>query len=382
MDLVLFAIALGTAVALAGALADVSLGLRKVRSLAGVPPARRGPSVSVVVAARDEARHIERAARSLAALDYEPLEIFIVDDRSTDGTGEILDRLAREHQRLRVVHVTELPAGWLGKNHALATGAAAAQGELILFTDADVVFDPTALGRAVRLMEADGIDHLTAMPRVVARGVALRAFVAAFGVFFTLYTRPWLAGRRRSRAHIGIGAFNLLRAAAYRRIGTHRAIALRPDDDLKLGKLVKAHGLRQAFVSGRELIAVEWYGSVAEMIEGLMKNAFAGVGYSVLLLVAATSGLILLNVWPVAALVVASGAAWWLNAAAVALDAALFWRVTRPAGTPYGYVLLLPAAAVLLAYVMWRSALLALSRGHIVWRGTAYPLAALKGNRV
>src|SRR6266446_10263487 len=143
-----------------------------------------------------------------------------------------------------------------------------------------VVFEPTTLRRAMTVMEQDEPDHLTAIPDTKVPGVALNAFVAAFGVFFFLYARPWKARDAHSRHHIGVGAFNLIRADAYRTIGTHRAIAMRPDDDMKLGKLVKKSGFRQDVVYGRGFITVEWYASLRELIDGLMKNAFAGVNYS------------------------------------------------------------------------------------------------------
>src|SRR5262245_58393739 len=114
-----------------------------------VPELEHWPTVSLIAPARNEERHIEQAVRSLVPIDYPGLEITIVNDRSTDRTGEILSRLATEFPQLNVVHLEELPAGWLGKNHALQLGADRSQGEWLLFTDADVIFEPTALRRAI-----------------------------------------------------------------------------------------------------------------------------------------------------------------------------------------------------------------------------------------
>ena len=147
-------------------------------------------------------------------------------------------------------------------------------------------------------MEAEGLDHLAAIPDVRVPGLALTAFMAAFGVFFSLYSRPWKARDPRSRAHIGIGAFNLIGPAAYRAVGGHRAIAMRPDDDMKLGKVLKQHGFRQEAVSGRGLVVVEWYATLRELVDGLMKNAFAGVDYSLVKVAGSTIALFLVNVWP------------------------------------------------------------------------------------
>ena len=169
---------------------DVLIGLRRIDSLARVPPRNDGPLVTLVTAARDEAFGIEAAARSLLALEYPALEFVMVNDRSTDRTGEILDGLAIRDSRVRVVHVRELPAGWLGKNHALHRGAAVARGEWILFADADIVMDPTTVGRAMQYVERRGVDHLTLLPRLVMPGILLEAFLSVFVVGLSAYLRP------------------------------------------------------------------------------------------------------------------------------------------------------------------------------------------------
>jgi cellulose synthase/poly-beta-1,6-N-acetylglucosamine synthase-like glycosyltransferase len=379
-ELALIALAASTTLLLAGAFVDFAIGFRGMRRLRDIVPASQPPSLSIVVAARNEARGIEPAIRSLLALDYPSLELFVVEDRSTDETGAILAALAREHPRLRLITITQLPEGWLGKNHALFAGAEQASGELLLFTDADVVFERTAVRRAVALLERNRLDHLAGIPDVEASGAPMNVFVAAFGVFFSAYSRPWKARDPRSACHIGIGAFNLVRASAYRAIGTHRAIAMRPDDDLKLGKLIKKHGLRQDVVLAGPLIVVEWYRSLREAIEGLTKNAFAGVDYSLLKVAAATLALLLINVWPFIGIFVTHGLARGLNAASAGLLAAIYvvsttgWRRL----SLFGY----PLAALLFTYIMWRSALLAVVSGRISWRGTSYSLAAMRANRI
>jgi glycosyltransferase involved in cell wall biosynthesis len=371
-----------TALVLAAAFLDFAAGHRQLRFLKDVPPALAGPPLSLIAAARNEAKGIEAAVTSLVRLDYPALQIIVVNDRSTDETGAILKRLARQHARLTIVEIAELPDGWLGKNYALFVGAAQASGDLLLFTDADVVFEPTVLRRAVSLMEPDKLDHLAVIPDVRVPGVMLNAFVAAFGVFFSMYARPWKARDPRSRHHIGIGAFNLLRAETYRSIGTHRAIAMRPDDDMKLGKLVKKHRFRQDVVYGHDCVVVEWYASLRELIDGLMKNAFAGVGYSLWAVAGSTAGLFLMYVWPLPALFMTHGVARALNGVSVLLIVLIFWISARYSGARLACVLAFPAAALLFAYIIWRSALLAVIRGTVTWRGTAYPLSQMRANRI
>lgn len=210
------------------------------------------PSVSVIVPARDEGDTIETALRSVLAQDYPGhLEVVAVDDRSTDGTGAILSRLASERpETMRVIPVHELPDGWLGKNHALYLGAREAGGDWLLFTDADVRFSAGCLTDAVGYAAREGLDHLTLAPEIVSRGVALKSFVAAFSLVFEVTQRPWRASDPRAREAVGVGSFNLVRREAYLRAGTHRPIRMRPDDDMRLGRLLKEAGFRQGVRDG------------------------------------------------------------------------------------------------------------------------------------
>jgi hypothetical protein len=228
-------------------------------------------------------------------------------------------------------------------------------------------------------LESRRVDHLAAIPDVRVPGFALNAFIAAFGVFFSMYSRPWEARNPRSRAHIGIGAFNLIRAQAYRAIGGHQPIAMRPDDDMKLGKLVKKRGFRQDAVLAHDFVVVEWYRTLGELVDGLMKNAFAGVEYSLVGVAGSTVALLLMNVWPFVALFLTTGTTQLIYAASVILLVLIFWIVNR---TRLGYVVAYPLAALLFTYIMWRSALLAVSRKTVIWRGTAYSLEEMRRNRV
>ena len=264
-----------------------------IRRLAAVEPDWTGdwPSVSIIAPARNEARHIEEAVRSLMRLDYEPLQITLINDRSTDETGAILNRLAAEFPQLNVVHLETLPPGWLGKNHALQFGADRSQGEWLLFTDADILFDPSCLRRAIAHALREQLDMLVAFPETRMPSWILKSFVATFSVFFMVFTRPWSVRNPSSGAHCGVGAFNLVRAAAYHRADGHRRLAMRPDDDLKLGKNMKLNGARCDVIDGFGMLAVNWYGSLRELIVGLEKNSFAVLEYSPVAVVASSMAL-------------------------------------------------------------------------------------------
>lgn len=350
------------------------------------PAGRPWPPVSVIVAARDEAAGIEAAMRSLLALDYPALELIAVDDRSSDGTGAILDRLAAldapHRPILRALHVGELPPGWLGKNHALALGARAAAGELLLFTDADVEFAPDALRTAVAIVEAEALDHLALGPGLRLPGAWIAACVAYFARQFTLFLRPWRARDPGSPAYIGVGAFNLVRAAAYRSVGGHERIALRPDDDVKLGKLIKRAGLRQELRHAPDALRVTWYATVGEFVRGLEKNVLAGLDYRGVPALAALAALLAVEALPWIVLAAGDPAARWLALAALLLAVATLGAILAAARAPVGAAVLAPAAALIFAYACARSILLTYLRGGIVWRGTYYPLAELRRNEV
>lgn len=385
METFLLCLAAFTALVLAATFVELARGGTSLGRLEDVPPPRgegERPSVSVVIAARNEERNVEEALRSVLAQAEEGVEVIVVDDRSEDRTGAILERMAGEHAALRVVRVEALPPGWLGKNHALQRGAAETGGELLLFTDADVVMAPGTIRRAAAHLVRTGADHLTLAPAVVMPGRLLRAFGVAFGVFFSLYARPWKARDPRSRAYVGVGAFNLLRASAYHALGGHRAIAMRPDDDMKLGKLVKKHGFRQEFLVGAPLVSVEWYASLGEVVEGLKKNAFAGLDYRLGAVIGSTLFLLLLFVWPYLAVLVTGGAAQLLNAFSVVLLLGMFAGAARSQGVPPGYALLFPAASVVFLFIVWNATVYTLRNQGIVWRGTRYPLDELRANRV
>jgi cellulose synthase/poly-beta-1,6-N-acetylglucosamine synthase-like glycosyltransferase len=358
---------------------------RHARSIPRLPdaallPAADWPRLSVIAPARNEEQGVRAAVESLVRQDYPALELVVVDDRSTDRTGAILAALTEEHPgRLRVVTVTELPDGWLGKNHALWLGACQSAGSWLLFTDADVVFDPTCLRRAVAYAEARKLDHLTMSPKLLARGYWLNAFVNFFLYAFTVFIRPDLANDPKTRVGIGVGAFNLIRRSAYERIGTHEAISLRPDDDMKLGKRVKLAGLRQRVLNGADVLSVRWYATLGEAIRGLEKNSFAGAEYRApvaLGMVAVLAGTLAA---PWALVWMAHGWTRRLLAATVATQTLTYiganWLNQRPI---LRYLPSFPFTALLFCYVALRSTWLTLRQGGVRWRDTLYPLAELR----
>ncbi len=378
------ALAVLTLILWLGAAAEVMCGNRRLHRLAGgptPPPPSPWPRVSLVFAARNEGATIGAAVPTMLALDYPDLEVIAVNDRSEDDTGPQLDALATSEPRLHVEHVRTLPPGWLGKNHALHHGANRATGKWILFTDADIHFRPDALRRAMAYAEAQRLDHLAAVPQLHERGALLGVCVGAFSLIFAMFLRPWRIPDPRSAAHGGVGAFNLVRTATYRQLGGHVPLRLRPDDDIKLGKLMKSGG-RSEFALGTGVISVAWYASVPELVRGLTKNAYAGVDYRAWMIGGGVAAHGVFFFWPIAALFSATGAAWGCYAAAVALLFLIAIDNTRFDGGRWWHGLFFPAGLVVLDYIMLRSMIVTHWQRGIVWRGTHYPLRDLKANRL
>ena len=367
--------------------ADYFRGARRARSLADVPPFSpadgNAPALSVVVPACNEADTLPRAFRSLLAQDYPgPFEIIAVDDRSTDGTGEMLDFLTLEappSRRVVVLHVTELPPGWLGKTHALWQGAARGADDWILFTDADIVFAPDCLSRAVGYAERERLDHLVSFFRLDLRGFWEHAFALCFSFLFFVRYRPWHVRNPKLPNYLGVGGFNLVRRTAYEAIGGHRALALEVADDMELGRKLKEAGCRADVIGAADQITVRWQEGLSGLMGGLIKNAYAGLDYSLVEVAKGVAQLLGAMVWPAVGLFV--GRTKRVRAGyAVALTSLFAMGAThaRAGRIPPAYALTLPFSTLLLIGVILRSAYLAERNKGITWRGTFYPLDVLR----
>jgi Glycosyl transferase family 2 len=340
------------------------------------------PKLSVVIPARNEERKLEGALRTVLGQDYPNLEAILVNDRSTDGTGRTMERLTAGRGDATVIQVEELPKGWLGKNHAIHVGTERASGDWLLFTDGDIHFHPAAFRRAVAYAEERSLDHLTLVPELKLSGYWLRGVVAFFYTAFLVHRGYYKANIPSSETGVGIGAFNLIRREAYDEAGGYKALAQRPDDDLALGGRVKKLGLRQELALGHGLLEVEWYASLGEFFCGVEKNSFAALGYSVPKVVFYAAKIPALTAWPFAAAFLTSGATAALYAGSVATQVATFAVCNRfLRGRVFLLALGYPACALLFSYALLRSALLALARDGICWRGTFYPLSLLKEKR-
>src|SRR6202163_4321626 len=251
------------------------------------------PRISLLFAARDEEEKLPGALATLAELDYPELEIIGVDDRSEDATGRILDEFAVSHPRFRAIHVKELPAGWLGKPHALQEAYEASIGDWLLFTDADVRFKIDVLRRAMTMVTERNLDHLSLFGDVEMVGFWEKVVVTFFGMAFHMATAPGDVINPKSSAYMGVGACQLLKRSAYEAAGTHRRLAMEVIDDMKLGKIVKQAGFRSAVGVAQDAVVIRWHAGLGNLVRGVTKNFFAALGYNVALVLVATIAMLL-----------------------------------------------------------------------------------------
>ncbi len=345
------------------------------------------PKVSVVVPGCNEADKVEAAARSILASDYPALEIIFVDDRSTDGTGEVMDRVAAEHSNARVIHVKELPEGWLGKLHAMDAGLKASSGEFVLFTDADVHIAPGTLRRAIAHCEAGRLDHFSALPELYPTHFALDATLSSSVRQLMVVMRGWAVSNPKSRAGAGVGAFNLVRRSAFDRTPGFEWLRLETGDDVALAQMMKDHGARSAFATGFDEVGVHWYRSFSEAARGAEKGWSSAMQFSVLRAAMLAVFAVALEMAPLLlALPVIFTGPTALSCACLAVPAlylfvalAFHHWVRHNIWTHLLSIFFVPVLALFVIRTAW----LGWKRGGVVWRGTLYKSEELrKGRRV
>jgi len=336
------------------------------------------PRVCVFVPARNEEAAIERAVRSLMNQRYANLRVVVADDNSTDRTGEILARLAREFpSRLSVINVPEPPEGWMGKCHALWHAVRRAPGEydLLLFTDADVVHHRNTLRRAVRHLARDRADLLAIFPRVDCLGFWESATMPLLFHSALLKFDPGKLNNPREKEVIGIGAFTLIRRETYEKWGGHKAIRGEVLDDVAMGLMTKRVGGRIVLAKDPIAVRLRMYDGLGEVVRGFEKNANAAMGGGMLRAVVLSALFAVIHLVPVIGLLWAIG----VGSAALAAVSLVAWlavgeglrrRTTsafnfNPVGVVIGWPLGTGACVAIFIRSAWHSTV----RGEVPWRG-------------
>lgn len=341
-------------------------------------PAAVLPGVSVIIPARNEEAQIRNALTTLLKSEGVQIELIAVDDRSTDSTGRIMDEIAMTDSRLRVLHVTEVPEGWLGKNHAMHVGSSLATQELLLFTDGDILYAPRAIEAAVRHFQRHRLQHLCLLPKMIPGSLLENVLVTFFGLAFSVGMQLHLIRTRWPMSYAGVGAFNMVDADFYRSLGGHRQLALDVLDDVKLGKMIKKNGGSSDFQMADQWLSVRWQASLWGVVTGLEKNGFASLNYSVRQILTVTIVFLVTMIFPCVSPLILP-----FPEASGFVGTAIVWHLAYAIlvfGLPGAWKLipLFMIGPCLMAFAYWRSAIITLRQGGVRWRDSFYPLKQLR----
>jgi chlorobactene glucosyltransferase len=341
----------------------------------GRPDGRLPGRVSVLIPARDEAATIERCVRSALGGTRPPDEVIVYDDGSSDGTAAIVQRLAAEDARVRLVEGGALPSGWVGKPHACHRLAEAASGDVLVYVDADTALDAGGLARLGSVMTAYRAAIVTAGIRQVTGTAAERLVIPLLHLSYLAWLFLPLVWRTRDpRFLVANGQLLAVRRDAYRALGGWEAARGDVVDDMAFCRAAKAAGLRVVFADGHRMASSRMYRGLREVWEGFSKNLYEGVGGRP----AALAVVVLLHAWifllPYAALAAGLlGVAGVLVPAAVGVGANLLVRASLVLRfrQPVEGVLLHPLSVVALLAIAVNSYLWSRA-GRIRWRGRVY----------
>lgn len=340
------------------------------------------PRLSIIFAAKDEERVIRQCVNSLLNSNYPELEIIAVNDRSLDQTGTILDEIARSNSHLKVVHIRDLPADWLGKCYALSQGAQMASGEYLLFTDADIIFSPDALKLSLQHMREQKLQHLSLLPYMIVHSWVERALLSFFGVTFLIGMRSHLINSDNKTSYAGVGAFNMVEKKAYQKAGGHGKLRMTITDDVTLGRMMKDHNFRSSLIPAPELLRVKWQEGPLGLIKGLEKNAFASIDFSWPMLLGIIALFLLGHVFPYVAFFFISAAWSWPFILTLILGQSTFYYNSRHMGytrlESFFNILAGPIPSLLYMWTLSHSAVITERQGGVRWRNTFYSKESLR----
>jgi glycosyltransferase involved in cell wall biosynthesis len=345
--------------------------------------ASKWPKVSFIVPACNEQDYIEKSIKSLLNIDYPNIELVVVNDRSTDQTGVIADRLANNDTRIKIIHIKELPAGWLGKVHALNTGIQATHSDWILLADADIQFNKSALKKALTYCQTENIDFLTAVPDITTKNSILQMMIAQLFHQATVFFDPLRMNDPKNKTCYGQGAFLLLKRSTYEKSEKFEWLKMEAIDDTGLALMMRRAGAKMGAVSGKDEIQLEWYPSIKGFIQGVEKNAFAFSQYSMIIL----SGFIITVSFIFLGFTLAPALSGSMTVQIFSIFClgiylhSIQQQMKNIMALKLWQILLFPIAFITLPFVFLRAAVLAIWRKGIIWRGTFYSLAELKKNQ-
>lgn len=344
------------------------------------------PLVSVIVPARNEEANIADCLESLLAQSYPRREVIVVDDRSEDGTAEVVRRYQERSPDVRLVKVTHLPAGWTGKTHALAQAAQEARGDWFLFVDADMRLQQHNLARAMAYAREHGVEFLSLLAGADCRSFWEGVLQPLLGAMLVLRFPLSAVNDPKRRRAFANGQYILMSRAAYGALGGHATVSGELLEDIALAQRAKAQGLRLVVAHGYRVARVRMYGSFLDIWRGWRRIYIHALGrrvpslfLSVLLIVLFSLDPLILAPVSVLGALLRPGDGFWLSAATlgvaqvVVMMAAVYRMYRELILAETRYLVFYPVAMLVGLGILVDALLSLVTRRELVWRGTTYP---------
>lgn len=356
-------------------------GLKYVSEL-DLPFSFEYPKLTIIIPSRNEQESLKISLSRLLDNEYPNMEIIVVNDRSTDGSYEVITSFCERDSRVRAIFVDSISEGWLGKVHAIKAATEIATGDYLLYSDADVIFEKTSLRRILYYVFQNKIEFLSLFPKMLASSVIHRAMVASFYQGLALLINFSRIGSRNSNQFFAMGAFILVERSTYLRSQGLDWIKMDVADDLAFAKMIHMTGCKKKFLLG-DLISVEWYKSAAQMCRGLEKNIFGFVtGYSYVTLWGCVVPLFVGELVAFIALAYSLTTDLWpLTGLVIVAKLVISFCFLRRLGVSFTANYLSYLGSFITFINLMRSSFMFWLRGGIIWRGDFYDAEKLKKNQ-
>lgn len=343
----------------------------------GAKPNQYHGLVTVMIPARNEEKVIEKCLRSLMAQDYPEMEVILYNDQSTDQTGVIADRLAKEDARIQVFHGTHLPAGWVGKTHGCHQMSCKAKGRWFLFGDSDTVYEPDAISRALATAEDKKLEFLSFFPRFDNYSLGEKIFLPFF--YFYIYAFCPLARITSSlnpQVVAANGSFILIKQSLYQSIGGHESVKDKVLEDVLMARHIKSLGYKAGYGDGSTLYSVHMYDNIKSIWEGFSKNAFALFTWNYFTTITFVTAGFLFCVVPFILLVVSASShyttVYALNLSVVMIYLLIHALINFHLKQGFWTVVLFPICAAMSFFVIINSMFRVATGKGLTWKGRSY----------
>ena len=329
---------------------------------------QNGPRVSVLIPARNEAVNIGACIEGFLAQEYNNFEIYVLDDQSTDHTGAIIEQFSQRHPEVQAVHGEPLPSGWMGKNWACHQLSQHADGEILIFTDADNRPAPSAIANTVAYMRKFKLGLLSAFPEKVTITLAEKLVVPVVDMFVYAGLPLWLTYFSRSPSLAAAsGLWIAFTREAYQRINGHQAVSNQIVEDVELSRLAKKRGIKILTSAGTHVVSCRMYHSFGEVWGGFSKNLFGLVRYKAVPFFVLT--LILFTICILPYITVWFAPLTKLSLVAISMNVAMRAVLTLKYRHPFFTSVVLHPFGVLVTLLIGINSFYQVKRGRLEWKG-------------